>query len=329
MSITPEQLQQTIREAVAAAAQQWQEAAAQMRQVIGTLRTQVQSPPITSASLVDTRLLGKPFSFDGGAGWKDWSIVFQSCASACSAPLGSILERTVTQAEVLCSTQPYYMLVMLCKGTTLTRVVNAGAQEGLEAWRPLVLHHEPTSLTRNAGMLQELLNFSFEGEIAARMVQFDPLREIKRRELPEQHPHRSCLTHAAGRTIEAASCPQQCQIDHVHRSPWTFQRMVPRDSMPFRTATRCRAARANTKTSPGTTSRKRHVPSAGRLATGSATGWHNEANRKPKGKGKDGQGKNPTGTQQQPSGRGKNGVKCWNCDAQGHTAKGCLKKKQS
>ena len=83
MSITPEQLQQTIREAVAAAAQQWQEAAAQMRQIIGTLPAQVQPPPITSASLVDTRLLGKPFSFDGGAGWKDWSIVFQSCASAC------------------------------------------------------------------------------------------------------------------------------------------------------------------------------------------------------------------------------------------------------
>ena len=64
------------------------------------------------------------------------------------------------------------MLVMLCMGTALTRVVNAGAQEGLEAWRALVLHHEPTSLTRSAGLLQELLNFSFEFETAARMAQF-------------------------------------------------------------------------------------------------------------------------------------------------------------
>ena len=31
---------------------------------------------------------------------------------------------------------------------------------------------------RNAGMLQELLNFSFKGEIAGRMVQFD--RDIDR-----------------------------------------------------------------------------------------------------------------------------------------------------
>ena len=67
MSITPEQIQQAIQAAVAAAAHQWPEAAAQMQQEIGTLRTQVQAPPTTSASLVDTRLLGKPESFDGSA----------------------------------------------------------------------------------------------------------------------------------------------------------------------------------------------------------------------------------------------------------------------
>ena len=66
------------------------------------------------------------------------------------------------------------MLVMLCRGTALTRVVIAGAQEGLEAWRCLVLHDESTSLTRSAGLLQELLmNFSFEGETVSRMAQFD------------------------------------------------------------------------------------------------------------------------------------------------------------
>ena len=59
-------------------------------------------------------------------------------------------------------------------------MVSAAAQESLEGWRGLVLHHEPTSLTRSAGLLQELLNFSFEGEIAARMAQFD--RDIDRYE---------------------------------------------------------------------------------------------------------------------------------------------------
>ena len=84
-----------------------------------------------------------------------------------------MLNATLTQSEASCSTQLYYMLVMLCNGTALTRVVNAGAQEGLEAWRCSVLHHEPTSLTRSAGLLQVLLNFRFEGETAARMAQFD------------------------------------------------------------------------------------------------------------------------------------------------------------
>ena len=44
---------------------------------------------------------------------------------------------------------------MLCKETALMLVVDAHAKEGLEAWRALVLHHEPTSLTRSAGLLQE------------------------------------------------------------------------------------------------------------------------------------------------------------------------------
>ena len=89
-------------------------------------------------------LLGKPESFDGGTGWKDWSVVFRSYACACFAPLGLLLERTersagpllnaaLTQSEASFSTQLYCMLVMLCQGTSLTRVVNAGAQEGLEA----------------------------------------------------------------------------------------------------------------------------------------------------------------------------------------------------
>ena len=84
-----------------------------------------------------------------------------------------MLNATPTHSEASCSTQLYYIMVMLCKGTAVTRVVNAGAHEGLEAWRCLVLHHEPTSLIRSAGLLQELLNFSLEGETAARMAQFD------------------------------------------------------------------------------------------------------------------------------------------------------------
>ena len=104
-AVSPELLQQAVQQAVAEAAQQWQEAAAQMHQEIETLRTQLQDaaqtvpqPQEMHTSLVDTRLLGKPESFDGGIGWKDWSVIFRSFACACSAPLGLLLERTERSA---------------------------------------------------------------------------------------------------------------------------------------------------------------------------------------------------------------------------------------
>ena len=71
------------------------------------------------------------------------------------------------------SNQLYYMLIMLCKGPALRRVTTSGAAEGLEAWRRLVLHHEPKSQVHNTGLMQELLGFNFEGDIAARLTQFD------------------------------------------------------------------------------------------------------------------------------------------------------------
>ena len=71
------------------------------------------------------------------------------------------------------SNQLYYMLIMLCKGPALRRVTTSGAAEGLEAWRRLVLHHEPKSQVHNTGLMQELLGFNFEGDIAGRLTQFD------------------------------------------------------------------------------------------------------------------------------------------------------------
>ena len=100
-------------------------------------------------------------------------------------------------------------------------MVNAGAQKGLEAWRALVLHHEPTSLTRSAGLLQEILNFSSEGETAARMAQFDRDIDRNRNEkasgetFPENIRIGVAVTHVAGRTVETTPCPQQCSVDHV------------------------------------------------------------------------------------------------------------------
>ena len=58
---------------------------------------------------------------------------------------------------------------MLCRGPALDRVVNAGNLEGLEAWRQLTLRYEPRVRSRFAGQLLELLNYSFAGDVVARL----------------------------------------------------------------------------------------------------------------------------------------------------------------
>ena len=84
----------------------------------------------------------------------------------------------VLQREI--SAQLYYMLVMLTKQQSLDRVVSAGPGEGLEAWRLLSQFHKPHSSTRSASLLYELLNFSFDGDVGARILAFD--RQVLRYE---------------------------------------------------------------------------------------------------------------------------------------------------
>lgn len=69
---------------------------------------------------------------------------------------------------------------MLCKPTALMRLVNAGIQEGLEAWRSLVEAHDPSSLARLAGFVQELLSFFFDSDISGCIAQYD--RDVDRYE---------------------------------------------------------------------------------------------------------------------------------------------------
>ena len=159
-----------------------------------------------------------------------------------------------------------------------------------------------------------------------------PLREKKRRELPEQHPYRSCFTHAAVRSIESASCPQQCQIDHLGNADGrNRQRQTCADCCQFNTAahgpfsvwypgTRClpegqpevaRQEQRQKKNKPRDDIPKTSYPICGKTGHWKRHCWHNEANLKSKGKGKDDKGKSSAGTQQQPSGKGKKGVKCW------------------
>ena len=182
-AISPEQLQQAVQQAVATAA------AAQMHQEIGTLRTQRQeaAQPGGYATARKARILRRRHRLEGLERCLQKLCVRLLCVGGLTLGTYGEISRTDAQRDadavrsIVLDTAVLHA-VMLCTGTALTRVVNAGAQEGLEAWRCLVLDHEATSLTRSAGLLQELLNFSFEGETAARMAQFD--RDIDRYEKP-------------------------------------------------------------------------------------------------------------------------------------------------
>ncbi|CAK0865658.1 unnamed protein product, partial [Prorocentrum cordatum] len=149
-------------------------------------------PPQETNILIDTRVLGKPSDFNGEPGtWRDWSAIFRAYASACEPALKDAMDRaehadtpvlnaTLPDDQVRFSSQLYYMLVMLNKGLSLDRIVSAGVNEGLEAWRTLVTFHEPQSRTRAAGLLQELLSWDFEGDVPSKLIAFD--RNVKRYE---------------------------------------------------------------------------------------------------------------------------------------------------
>ena len=85
---------------------------------------------------VDTRVLGKPFNYDGSAsGWKDWSFTFEAYCGAISEELlgmvrawslkidGGLLE-SLTADERRWSLQLGYMLTLLLKGEALKKQQN-------------------------------------------------------------------------------------------------------------------------------------------------------------------------------------------------------------
>ena len=136
---------------------------------------------------VDTRLLGRPSSFDGDdAKWTDWSIVVKGYCAVAHRQLGPLMqqaEEADSDAVVMVARldganseacrQLYYILLLLCTSTALNIVVNAGQFEGLLAWRRLHQRYEPKVRTRFAGQMLELLNWSFEGDVQQRLELFE------------------------------------------------------------------------------------------------------------------------------------------------------------
>eukprot|EP00971_Amphidinium_carterae_P180924 3589156-Amphidinium_carterae.1 len=101
----------------------------------------------TGASMVDTRVIGKPEHFSGGSGWRDWSVLraytqvqnpdlteFMTKAETTDEPVENVALSVEGRAA---SMQLYYTLIMVCRESMLTRVVNSGQGEGLKTWRAL------------------------------------------------------------------------------------------------------------------------------------------------------------------------------------------------
>jgi hypothetical protein len=192
----PEQVLRDLVEQNRVVTQQYQDLAARFEragETINQLQAELQQqraagvpvgrPP--AAHGLDTRNLGKPDVFSGETSkWRDWSIVLRSYISAADHNATALLAHAETSREPVrnlaldaassaISSQLYYVLVMTCRGPALDRVVNSGPGEGLEAWRQLTLANDPRTGTRHAGMLLELLSFSFEGDILARLEAFE------------------------------------------------------------------------------------------------------------------------------------------------------------
>ena len=92
---------------------------------------------------IDTRMLGRPDTFDGSESkWGDWITVMKAYA-LCNASLVTAMPATEVEAQekrnsdlrdqldVEASVALYYMLVLLTRNEPLNIVVNSGAGEGL------------------------------------------------------------------------------------------------------------------------------------------------------------------------------------------------------
>ena len=151
--------------------------------------------------LVDTRILGKPDTFHGDqAKWKDWSTVMRTYCAVVNPMLATLMkEAENTEGQCLnvsmsetahhASIELSFILTMQTKGAALDTVINAGNQEGIEAWRLLCRRHESRARSRFASQLVELLRWSFAGDVVARLEAFD-----RRPACGSTHPRRSSAT---------------------------------------------------------------------------------------------------------------------------------------
>ena len=142
----------------------------------------------SDGNLMELKSIGKPDIYNGDkAKWKDWKVVMLAYVAGVSPDLEVLMRHaessaspvrsnTLDEPQKRLSKQLNYWLIQTCRGLALNQVLNAGENEGLEAWRLLVQHHEPNVPSRHAGRLLELMRWDLSGVIEDRLELFD--REV-------------------------------------------------------------------------------------------------------------------------------------------------------
>eukprot|EP00971_Amphidinium_carterae_P115118 2279954-Amphidinium_carterae.1 len=146
----------------------------QARPQQGAVAPAAQAPAYHMISAVDTRLLGKPKSFDGrDEAWPGWATIFRAYCGAISESLLEAMDEvedpltaepanaSLSDAARACSHQLYYVLAMLLEGKAQEKVNIVGRGEGLLLWRRLIEEFESKLVSRKTGLLQQVLGFQF------------------------------------------------------------------------------------------------------------------------------------------------------------------------
>ena len=126
-------------------------------------------PPI-----VDTRFLSKPPSFDGKAenfgGWKFLVVNYVSLVNDAYPELLEIVGIGADDGMKQLGRTSYAILTSLfvdCRGKPLNMARMVPNRNAWELWRQLIREFEPQNESRGLGLLDEILNPDFKGDMSA------------------------------------------------------------------------------------------------------------------------------------------------------------------
>ena len=141
---------------------------------------------VRGEGVVDTRLLGKPKSFDGSTdNWRQFKFTFLGYADTVDSRLkqamiesampqeNAIMNSALPARDQRVSTQLYYMLVLLLEGSAQRLLEHAGDGEGLLSWRRLVAECEPATAGGETSLLPEVLAQTLEDDVRGSLDEFE------------------------------------------------------------------------------------------------------------------------------------------------------------